>query len=218
MKLALVLFDIDGTVFDSEGAIIDGFRETFDALGFPPPVDCAITRTIGLSLELAVGQMAQNRNADEQAQIVETYREISKRRFQDVAFYPGMRALLGALTQYDHLFLGAATGKRRAGLDPLLERTGLSQAMYFRQTPDLYPSKPHPAMIEAAVEQLGFDKSRVVMIGDTSFDIDMAHAAGVRSIGVNWGYHGEELIAAKPDVLVDKPEQIFDQLREWQLI
>ena len=96
--------------------------------------------------------------------------------------------------------LGIATGKSDRGLAGLLDTHGLGQSFATLQTSDRHPSKPHPAMLEAALLEAGAMPEEAVMIGDTSFDMAMARAAGVRAIGVAWGYHGaEELLAAKAE-------------------
>ena len=215
---ALILFDVDGTIFNSKPIILDGFTKAFRALGLEVPTDDEMARTIGLSFEVAVKHMAPSLDDAGVENFVQAYRAGVGSTYTNAPFYPGMRRLIGALAQFPQLTLGAATGKKLVGLNPMLEANGISDWFAVRQTPDHNPSKPHPSMILSAIADHNFDKDRVVMIGDTSFDIDMAHAAGVKSIGVSWGYHGEELVNAKPTILVDHPTQIFDSIREWGLL
>ena len=93
---------------------------------------------------------------------------------------------LGAIPEN---LLGVATGKSQRGLEALIADHGLEGMFITRQVADHHPSKPHPSMIETAMSEAGVDRANTVMIGDTSFDMDMAHAAGVNGIGVSWGYH-----------------------------
>lgn len=109
--------------------------------------------------------------------------------------------------------LGVATGKSDRGLDHCLATHGLSSLVATRQTADRHPSKPHPAMLEAALAEAGATPGEAVMIGDTQYDIAMARSAGVRAIGVAWGYHeAAELIAAGADAVADTPAHLLELL------
>ena len=103
--------------------------------------------------------------------------------------YPGAKAAIESLVQRDDILLGIATGKSRRGVDRLLEREGWQRHFMTIQTADEHPSKPHPSMILTALAQAGTEPHRAVMIGDTTFDMAMARAAGVAALGVEWGYH-----------------------------
>ena len=85
--------------------------------------------------------------------------------------------------------LGTATGKARRGLDVVIDAHGLHGLFVTLQTADLHPSKPHPSMLAAACNETGINPARAIMIGDTSYDMEMGKAAGVKTIGVAWGYH-----------------------------
>ncbi len=215
---ALILFDVDGTIFNSKSIILGGFVKAFKTVGKDVPDESDITRTIGLSLKTAIAQMAPSLNEEDIVRVMHAYKECFVGVRNKAPFYPGMRRLIGALAQYPHLTIGAATGKELRGLNPMLENNGMSGWFTVRQTPDNHPSKPHPSMIWEAIKTGDFHPNRVVMIGDTSFDIDMAHAADVKSIGVTWGYHGIELRASKPSVLVNCPSEIFENIQKWGLI
>jgi phosphoglycolate phosphatase len=98
--------------------------------------------------------------------------------------------------------LGIATGKSDRGLRHVLETHGLADRFVTLQTADRHPSKPHPAMVELAISEAGAAPETTVMIGDTSFDMIMAVNAGVRPVGVDWGYHDErELIDAGAEIV-----------------
>ena len=100
--------------------------------------------------------------------------------------------------------MGVATGKARRGLDHAYDAHNLRHFFVTSQTADNHPSKPHPSMLRAALSETGADAAHAVMIGDTSFDMEMGRAAGYRTIGVTWGYHPREgLIAAGADLLID---------------
>ena len=128
----------------------------------------------------------------------DAYQEIRSKRGSSATspFFPGARAALDALRAQDWTLLAVATGKSKRGLDKLVEGYGLDGYFQSQQVADFHPSKPHPSMIHAAMSETGVAADRAVMIGDTTFDMDMARAAGVRSIGVSWGYHATDALDA----------------------
>ena len=107
----------------------------------------------------------------------------------DPGFYAGILPLLRQFHQDPRFILGVATGNSRRGLNALLEAGGLHSYFLTTQTADEHPSKPHPSMLHQALLETGIEARRAVMIGDTSYDRDMARAAGMHTIGVTWGYH-----------------------------
>jgi phosphoglycolate phosphatase len=123
--------------------------------------------------------------------------------------FEGVTALFDAL-EADGWLLGVATGKSDRGLSHCLESHGLAGRFVTLQTADRHPSKPHPSMIEAAMAEAGATAEAVMMIGDTSYDMEMARTAGVTAVGVLWGYHDEtELRAAGAHHVVAKPRDIL---------
>jgi len=124
--------------------------------------------------------------------------------------------VLDQLHARDEVLLGVATGKSRRGLDKLIEAHGLEGMFLTQQVSDHHPSKPHPSMIRQALVETGLDAPQAVMIGDTSFDMDMAAAAGVTGIGVSWGYHGREALSAARVVIdsFDTLPSLLDKIWE----
>lgn len=197
----LAVFDCDGTLVDSQANICRAMEAAFDSAGLVPPARPAIRRIVGLSLVEAVARLAPDLDPALHVALAEDY----KRQFRamrtggglaDEPLFEGVRDALEQLADAGWL-LGVATGKSDRGLTLLLEHHGLSQHFVTLQTADRHPSKPHPSMLELAMAEAGADPGDTVMIGDTSFDITMAAAAGVHPIGVAWGYHTvAELTAA----------------------
>jgi phosphoglycolate phosphatase len=124
--------------------------------------------------------------------------------------FPGTREILDMLDRTGHL-LGVATGKSRSGLLQVLDHHGLTARFVSFQTADRHPSKPHPSMLQEAMRETGSEPSETLMVGDTSFDMEMARAAGARAIGVGWGYHPPELLeAAGAERILERFDELLD--------
>lgn len=179
----------------------------FRAVGLPPPDRESALSVIGLSLEIAIARIAGDSHLDKVPAMAEAYRasQIALRQSGSVdPLYPGTLSMLDALSRRDDVLLGVATGKAMRGVLHMEESSGLGGHFVTRQTADKAPSKPHPGMILQAMEETGVAAERTVMIGDTSFDMEMARNAGVAAIGVSWGYHDRErLHAAGARVVID---------------
>ena len=219
MTLRLAIFDVDGTLSDSQGEIVAAMRAAFEGQSLTPPDRAAILSIVGLSLDQAVESLVPSLHPDRRSALADAYRSAYFQRRQSHGaspLYDGAKEALERLARDEHLLLGVATGKSRRGLDALIEEHGLGATFVTRQTSDFHPSKPHPAMIEAALAEAGVGPENAVMIGDTSFDMEMARAAGVRAIGVTWGYHPPGALALADhvvdtfDALTQRIEQLWD--------
>ena len=199
MKLAV--FDCDGTLIDSQINIIRAMASSFTRHGLTPPDDHATRRVVGLSLVEAMQALLPDADAALHVSLADDYKSAFHRLRADSALdpeplYPGIRRLLDTL-HGDGWLLAVATGKSDRGLKLALEHHGIHHLFISLQTADRHPSKPHPSMLRAALADAGAMPGQAVMIGDTIFDIAMGVAAGVRSIGVDWGYHdAHELLEA----------------------
>lgn len=217
--LRLVIFDVDGTLIDSQAEIIAAMTAAFGGAGLAVPDRGQILAIVGLSLDVAMARLCPDLPASMQGQLVQAYKDaFVALRGADGAgeaspLYPGARAALDALGAQDDTLLAVATGKSRRGLDKMLARHGLQGRFHSEQVADFHPSKPHPSMILTALAETGVPPARAVMVGDTTFDMDMARAAGVRCIGVTWGYHPAARL--RPDILIDSYDDLIpaiDQL------
>jgi phosphoglycolate phosphatase len=177
----LILFDCDGTLVDSQATIVACAQAAFAAQGLTPPLADAVRRIVGLSLTEAMLQLLPAPDPALAVRLAELYRDafLTHRAGPDFhePLFPGARDLLDALRERD-LFLGVATGKAMRGLRRVLERHGLEDHFVTLQTADLHPSKPHPSMVRAAMAETGVGPAATMVVGDTSFDILMAVAAG----------------------------------------
>ncbi len=209
----LIIFDVDGTLVDSQGDIVAAMAHAFARVPAPVPSRAAILGIVGLSLNEAMFRLAPDLHGKTRANMVDWYKDayMDLRRKTGAAhsspLYPGARAALEALQAAPEYILGVATGKSRRGLDKLLEAHDLARFFCTMQVSDTHPSKPHPAMLHAALQETGMAPGDAVMIGDTSYDMDMAAAAGLTGIGVSWGYHPVTALTAADHIIDD-----FDHL------
>lgn len=193
--LRLAVFDIDGTLIDSQHNIVSAMTEAWSAMNLGVPDPRAIRRIIGLSLVEACAALLPWANPAIHRAVAEAYKE-AFRAFRllpdhDEPLFPGTLAALSALETTGWL-LGIATGKSRRGVEAMLDRHDLQGRFMTIQTADDNPGKPHPAMLQRAAVETGVDTALVAMIGDTTYDMAMAVQAGAIGIGVSWGYHGLE--------------------------
>jgi phosphoglycolate phosphatase len=196
----LAVFDCDGTLVDGQAAVCDAMEAAFAAAGLPAPRRREVRRIVGLSLPQAIRTLAPDADPARQFAAVAAYktafRETRESGRLEEPLFDGLRDLLGELRNGGWQ-LAVATGKSDRGLAACLSGHAIDHLFVSLQTADRHPSKPHPAMLEMALQEAGASPYEAVMIGDTSFDMAMARAAGVRAIGVAWGYHtADELRAA----------------------
>jgi phosphoglycolate phosphatase len=209
----LIVFDCDGTLVDSQQLIVEAARQSLLAHDLKPLSAEAIRAVIGLSLDLALAKLVPDADAATIDSLVETYRTTWRAlRAQGVRepLFPGAKEVLGTLDRRGHL-LGVATGKSRPGLIDVLDHHGLTTLFVSLQTADRHPSKPHPGMLEEAMHETGSEPGDTMMVGDTGFDMERARAAGVRAIGVAWGYHPTVLLeAAGAEIILKGFDQLLD--------
>lgn len=212
MSSRLAVFDCDGTLVDGQAEVCTAMEAAFAELGLAAPPRAAVRRIVGLSLPAAMLRLAPESDADTRGELDSAYR----RHFRAAReagrlvepLFEGVRDLLDSLRDSGWL-LGVATGKSARGLAHCLEVHGLLGHFVTLQTADGHPSKPDPAMLEAALFEAAADRAGAVMIGDTVYDVHMARSAGVRALGVAWGYHApRELVEAGAEAVAEDCVQL----------
>jgi phosphoglycolate phosphatase len=208
----LAVFDCDGTLVDGQAGVVSAMEAAFASFRLPAPDRHQVRRIVGLSLPQAIRLLAPDADEELREGIDRAYREAFRSARESghlvEPLYDGVAGLVEHLASAGWT-LGIATGKSDRGLAHMLATHGLTSAFATLQTADRHPSKPHPAMLHAALAETGFGPASAVMIGDTQYDMAMAVNAGVRALGVDWGYHtvrelheaGAEAVAVSTDQL-----------------
>ena len=198
--MRLVVFDVDGTLVDSSAAFREALDRALAAEGRSLPEGTDPCSGVGLSpVQMFVHLLPGI--SDESAQRLASaykaaylYLRAEGRAEQAATLFPGTRAMLDRLSRDRGVLLGLATGKARRGVDFFLAHHGLERRFVTIQTADRHPSKPGPSMLLDALAETGVDARDAVMVGDTTFDIEMAMNARITGIGVTWGHHAADAL------------------------
>jgi phosphoglycolate phosphatase len=209
----LIVFDWDGTLFDSTALITRCIQAACADLGVPTPSDRDASYVIGMGLHEALEHAAPSLPPERYRELGLRYRHHYRARQHELLLFDGSLALLQALKERKHL-LAVATGKSRLGLDEALASARLRGLFDATRTADETASKPHPMMLLELMSELGAEPARTLMIGDTTHDLQLAANAGAASVGVSYGAH-------EPDALAEMaPRHVAHsvaELRQWLL-
>lgn len=189
--MKLVIWDIDGTLVDSHETIYRAMSHGLARAGLPPLPASRVMSIVGLSLPVAVAALLPDATPAQREVVVAGYREdyqLQRQRAESPLF-SGALDCLQTLARRDDLLMAVATGKSRRGLDALLDAHALRPMFAVTHCADDHPSKPAPGMVLACLRDTGTEAADAVMVGDTTFDVQMAVSAGVAAFGVAWGHH-----------------------------
>lgn len=210
----LVVFDWDGTLMDSTGLIARCIQLAATDLGLPVPSVEQAKHIIGLGILDSTHKLFPGLSEAGRTELALRYRYHYVVRDHESPLYDGVREMLADL-QRDETFLAVATGKPRSGLDRAFEHTGLKPYFHFSRCGDEGFPKPHPDMLLKLMDFTGTEPGRVVMIGDTTHDLQLAKNAGVDAVAVTYGAHpAHELQALEPGVACDSVAELHRWLRE----
>ena len=210
--MQLVIFDCDGTLVDSQHAIHAAMRRAWQLVGVEPLPLAAVRDVIGLSLLRCFEQLHPTLSASDHKRLTAEYRSAFAAAREagepNESLYDGCREALDSLRDEGYL-LAVATGKSQRGLDAVLEAFDLRELFCCLKTADDGPSKPHPEILEQALAETGVRREDAVMIGDTTFDMLLGRNAGLRTLGVAWGYHDpEELLQSGAESVLSSYGQL----------
>lgn len=207
----LIVFDWDGTVVDSTALIVESIKAACRDLDLPEPSDEAARHVIGMGLEQALRHAVPEAAEAMYRPLVDRYRHYYLARDEAIPLFHGARDMIANLHE-DGYRLAVATGKSRMGLERSMKTCGMGGYFHATRTADQTFSKPHPAMLLEIMDELAVEPQRVLMVGDTTHDLQMAVNAGVDAVGMTHGAHPvEQLRALQPLALLDD----YAGFREW---
>ncbi len=214
--IELVICDWDGTLMDSQARIVHAMRSAFAASDVTPPDAEAIRQIIGLDLGVAITSLAPALVVAQVSAIGQRYRQAYFAAVDVPSpLYDGVPAALAEL-EAAGILLAVATGKSRTGLDRALRETGLGHHFIATRTADECAAKPHPEMVRSLLEETGIAAAAAFMVGDTTFDLEMAAAASVKGVAVTCGAHArEQLEALRPVLLLERFAELPARLRSF---
>lgn len=208
----LLIFDWDGTLMDSERKIVNCFHAAVGDVGLEPLADDQIKGVIGLGLKEAMDVLFPEQDQAVRSRVSDAYRDHFLFKDQtDMPMFPGVVEGIIRLHDQDYT-LAIATGKARRGLKRVLDGHELEHVFSTTRCADEAVSKPHPLMLEQIMQQTGIGAERALMIGDSTFDLEMASNAGMDSLAVSYGVQTcDRLLEHKPIGCIHD----FDEIHDW---
>ena len=212
-RFDLIVFDWDGTLFDSTALIVRCIQNACRDVGSPVPSDADAAYVIGLGLGDALRHVAPSLPESRYPELGQRYRHHYFARQHELSMFPGTLEMLEALKARHH-WLAVATGKGRRGLDDALAHSQLKGLFDATRTADETASKPNPLMLLELMRELGAEPERTLMIGDTTHDLQLARNAGTPRVGVSFGAHDHAAFAELEPLHVAHSTR---ELHDWLL-
>ena len=211
-RFDLIAFDWDGTLFDSTAIIVRCIQAAVRDVGGTVPTDKEAAYVIGMGLMQALAHAAPDVPPEKYTELGNRYRFHYIQHQDDLSLFEGVLPLLNDLRERGHL-LAVATGKSRRGLDEALHSVDLRGVFDGSRTADQTAGKPHPLMLQELMAEFDVAPERLLMIGDTTHDLQMAVNAGCASVGVSYGAHEPDAFhALKPLAVAHSVLELHDWL------
>ena len=212
-RFDLIAFDWDGTLYDSTAIIVRSIQEAVRDVGGTVPSDKEAAYVIGMALMPALAHAAPDVPPEKYTELGNRYRFHYLQHQDDLSLFDGVLPMLASLREQGHL-LAVATGKSRRGLDEVLQAVDLRGVFDGSRTADQTAGKPHPLMLRELMAEFDVSPERLLMIGDTTHDLQMAQNAGCASVGVSYGAHEPDAFHALQPLYV---AHSVAQLHAWLL-
>jgi len=187
----LIVFDWDGTLFDSTALITRSIQAAARDLGLPEPSPEQASYVIGMGLQEALAHAVPDLPRERYPELGQRYRQHYFAAQHELTLFDGVLPMLNELKARHH-WLAVATGKSRRGLDDVLKAVELQSLFDGTRTADETAGKPDPRMLLELMREFGADPDRTLMVGDTTHDLQLALNAGCASVGVSYGAHDHE--------------------------
>jgi phosphoglycolate phosphatase len=210
-KFDLIVFDWDGTLFDSTRFITRCIQAAVADVGGVVPSDEDASYVIGMALTAALAHAAPDVPKEKYPELGARYRHHYARHQHDISLFDGVMDMLTALKARQHL-IAVATGKSRAGLDEALKSVALRGVFDGSRTADETAGKPHPRMLLELMSELDVPAHRVLMVGDTTHDLQLALNAGCASVAVGYGAHAHDKLSGLEPLFVAHSVR---ELHQW---
>lgn len=219
--MRLIVFDCDGTLVDSQQTIITATEAAMGEFDFPAPPRRDILYAVGLPVDVALRRHAPDASDDQILNMLdiyrETYQQLTQQKDRGQVMFEGMREQIVELGKMDDTLLGIITMKSRRGLNRVVDAYDIRPYFQVLKSADDGPGKPAPDLMLDAMAETGVTPAQALMVGDTSFDIMMAKAAGAQAVGVGWGYQTvEELRESGADAIAATHEELRAILADFQ--
>jgi len=202
-KAKLVIFDVDGTLMNSIGRIIEAMQISAKNCNVDIPSEKDVKNVIGITLRQAIATLSPTFSDEKVDYITNEYKRVYK-ELEDTnpaKLFPSTMDTLVSLKDKG-LILAIATGKSRHGLQRIYNNPGLRELIDYEVCGDMVKSKPDPMMLNKILEHYGFEPSDAIMVGDSNLDLRMAKNAGVKSIGITWGVHSKDILEQEDPIAV----------------
>jgi phosphoglycolate phosphatase len=215
----LAIFDFDGTLVDSAPGIVEVMALVVEEYKLPQEVYEQWRQLVGVPLMRQMEIIFPSKDEEYHTEVCERYRAIYDGRVIEICPpFPGLHDMLKQLRAAD-VDMAIASSKRRSLIEPVLEYLGITD--YFKLVvgqQDVSNHKPHPESVHYITKQLAVPDEDVVVIGDSTFDLEMAKLAGVDGIGVTTGVHTKEILAtADPKYIVEGLHQVLPLILNGRL-